>query len=336
MKRRIISFFTLVALLLTFSVSPIGVSAAGSDSIYSSDVHKNNVGKILFSESSIKAGKETSSQFTDKFTADSNIYAIAYLDKKIQSISKKTNETDGTYIPYETVQATATVTIDGKEFWGNSYPIIPVNVQDYESNKAYITFEIIPNPKDTIGYDQVSWYENIFLLLDSGNHEIKLDLNLGGQVIATGTFKIDWNTDNIEKVYNNAVECTKLASEYRAKLRKVPTQFSQKNSPYSDPILSDKNLKAMISKYYSDCKKITKYVTLGKATTSWYVEKDEYGIPEAKVSTKFTWAIYESTDGWSYIVLVEVKCDYEGGGVYGEPYISPMMSKAKIATKNIK
>ncbi len=336
MKRRIVSFFTLVALLLTFSVSPIGVSAASSGSIYSSDVHKNNVGKILFSESSIKAGKETSSQFTDKFTADSNIYAIAYLDKNVQSIIKKSNECDGTYIPYETVQAGATISIDGREFYGNDYPSIPMNVQDYEANKAYLTFEIIPDPKDTVGYDLLTWYSHIFQLLDSGEHEIKIDLYLDGNVVASGTFTIDWTNADLTKIYDNAVECNKIAAAYRGNLRKMPTQFSQKNSPYKDPLLSDKNLKAMIKEDYEDCKKVTKLVTLGKSSTSWYVEKDDYGYPKAKISTKYTWAIYESTDGWSYIIQVQAKCDYEGGGVYGEPYIDPLMSKAKIASKNVK
>jgi|GEM_PF-2749245 len=336
MKKRLISFFTLVALLVTFSISPFGVSAAGSDSIYSSDVHKKNVGKILFSETSIKAGKETASQFKSNFTANSNIYAIAYLDKRIQSISKKTNESDGTYIPYETVQASAIITIDGLEYEGNYYPPVPMNVQDYEANKAYITFEIIPNPKDTVGYDPMAWYNNIFILLGPGKHEIKLDLMLEGKIIASGAFNIDWTNADLNKLYENAQECNKIAAAYRANLRKVPAQFSQKNSPYSDSQLSDKNLKAMIADYYEDCKKITKFVTIGKASNSWNVIKNEYGIPEAKVSTKSTWAIYESTDGWSYIIQVRVKCDYEGYGVYGEPRIQPLMSKAKIATKNVK
>ncbi len=336
MKRRIISFIVIAALFLTFSASQSSVSAAGSDSIYSSDVHKNNTGKILFSESSIKAGKETASQFTDKFTADSRIYGIAYLDSKIQSIAKKTDESDGTYIPYETVQARAEISVDGDLLYTNSPVEIPMNIQDYEANKAYITFEIIPDPKDTVGYSFTNWYENLFLQLDPGSHEVSIDFLIGFKKIASGSFNIDWENADLENLLQNAKDCTKIASDYRAKLRKMPVQFSQKNSPYKDPLLSDKNLKAMIKEAYSDCKKITKLVTFGKSSNSWYVEKDDYGIPDAKISTKFTWAIYESTDGWSYIIQVQAKCDYEGGGVYGEPYIDPLMNKAKIATKNVK
>ncbi len=335
MKKSIISIFMVAALLLTYVVSPLSTVAA-ADSIYASDVHKNNVGKILFSESGIKAGKETASQFTDKFTADSHIYAIAYLDSKVQSIDKKEDLSDGTYIPYETVQAVATVTIDGREYWGNNNPIIPMNVQDYQANKAYFTFEIIPDPKDTVGYNLAAWYENIFILLGSGNHEVKIDLTLNNKQIASGTFNIDWTNGDLEKLKNNADECSKISSDYRANLRKMPAVFSQKHKPYKDALLSDKNIKAMIMSKYENCKKITKFITVGKSINNWYVEKDNYGYPVARYSTNDTWAIYQADDGWSYIIQVQVKCDYEDFGVYSEPYIDPVMAPAKIATKNVK
>lgn len=332
MKRRIISVFMAAALMLTLVVSPVAAAA----SIYASDIHKNNVGKILFSETSIKAGKETAGQFTSKFNANSNIYAIAYLDKNVQSIDKIGEAFDDTYIPYETVQAMATITIDGAEYWGNSNPIIPMNIQDYQANKAYFTFEIVPNPKDTVGYDLTSWYENLFILLGPGEHEVSIDLTLNRQKIASGSFKIDWTNGDLAKLKKNADDCNKIAAAYRANLRKVPVQFSQKNSPYKDAELSEKNIKAMIMADYKNCKKITKYITLGNSANSWYVEKDEYDYPIAKYSTKDTWVIYEANDGWSYIIQVRVKRDYEGYGVYGEPHIDPIIAPAKIATKNVK
>lgn len=337
MKRSITSTFMVIALILTFIASPLSVSAAQSSSanIYASEVHKNNVGKILFSETSIIAGKETASQFTDKFTADSHLYAIAYLDSQVQSIEKIGEKFDDTYIPYETVQAVATISIDGQEYYGNNNPIIPMNVQDYQANKAYFTFEIIPDPKSTVGYNLSTWYENIFILLGSGNHEVTIDLTLNNKKIASGSFNIDWTNGDLEKLQKNAEECSKIATEYRANLRKIPVQFSQENSPYNDPLLSDENIKAMIMSAYKNCKIITKFVTLGASSDSWYVEKDNYDYPVAKYSTKDTWAIYQSTDGWSYIIQVRVKCDYEGFGVYGEPYIDPIISPAKIATKNV-
>jgi hypothetical protein len=338
MKRSITSVLTAMALMLTFLANPLSASAAGSSTgnIYASDVHKNNVGKILFSETSIKAGKETAGQFTDKFTADSHLYAIAYLDSNVQSIEKIGTKFDTTYIPYETVQAAATISIDGQEYYGNSSPIVPMNVQDYQANKAYITFEIIPNPKDTVGYDPNAWYENVFMLLSSGEHEVTIDLTLNSKKIASGSFNIDWTDADLEKIQKNAETCSKIAADYRANLRKMPAQFSQKNSPYKDASLSDKNLKAMIMSTYKNCKKITKFVTIGKSSESWYVEKDDYNYPLAKYSTKETWAIYQSADGWSYIIKVRVKCDYEGYGKYGKPYLDAMISPAKIATKNVK
>lgn len=52
--------------------------------IYTSDFHKQNTGKILFSKEPIVIGEERPDQFTTDFTAKDKIYAIAYLDERIR------------------------------------------------------------------------------------------------------------------------------------------------------------------------------------------------------------------------------------------------------------
>lgn len=306
-----------------------------SSSFYSSEVHKNNLGKILFSETNIVAGKENISQFSDKYSAVSNIYAIAYLPMGVKSIKPSLTLDDKTYIGYETVQASAALKIDGEI---SQFPpvSVPVNIQDYQANKGYITFEIIPNAKSTVGYNFLEWYSSLFSQLKPGNHTISIELSLNNSKVASGQFELDWNNADLTKIKKNLENCQKIASDYRANLRKVPEQFKNKHKVYKDAALSDAKIKAMFMQEFKNAVSISKMVNIGDNSQTWYVEKDDWDIPVAKYSGMETWIIYKAKDGWSYITQIKFKCVYEGGGVYGKPYILMELEPAKIATKNVK
>lgn len=328
MKKKLISMLLAVAMVFSIMAQPIIASAD------SSEVQKANVGKIKFSNSFIEVGKESADQFKDKFDSNSSIYAVAYLEKNIQSYTKIGDMYDDTYIPYETVQATVDFEVDGNMY--TEPVVVPVNVQEYEGNKNYVTFEVLSNLEKTIGYNQIGWAEGFFILLSSGSHEVKFTMSFGLQKVAEGTFTLDWDSSSYSKIRENAGECSKKAAEYRANLRKMPEFFKKKSVAYKDKILSDKNIKAMIQSKYEDCDSVVKLVNVGKQKNAWYIKKDEFNFPVARYSTNDTWAIYKSNDGWCYIILVKVKQDYAGGGTYGEAYIDPVIYPAKIAPANVK
>ncbi len=302
--------------------------------IFSSDVHKKNVGKILFSSNNIVAGKETDSSFSANYTASSNIYAVAYLATGVKTLQPSASY-DGTYNAYETATASASVTIDGEilQYGGIA---VPINIQDYQANKGYIKFELLPNEKSTIGYNFTEWYDFVFSKLKPGKHVIGISLVLNHGKVAEGQFEIDWTNADLAKISKNIKKCDKIATDYRANLRKVPQQFTVKHKKYDDASLSDKNIKDLFLKANKDATKILKFVNIGDLTDGWSVEKDDWDIPVAKYSTMETWVIYKAKDGWCYITEFKLKSTYTGGGTWGKPYLYAQMAPAKIAAKNVK
>lgn len=299
--------------------------------IFSSDVHKNNIGKVLFSKNNIVAGKETTSSFSTSYDANSNIYAIAYLSTPLQKIVPKASYYPN---PNETCSASAYVKIDGVKFDYGSIKF-NVDVQDYQANKAYVTFELLPNAKNTKGDNLKEWYDFVFSKLKSGKHTIEIEIAVDGTSVANGKFEIDWTNADLKKISKNVTNCIKISEDYRANKAQVPGVFKVKSKTYKDKTLSDSNIKTIFKKYYSDATSILKFVNVGDVTTGWGVQKDSYGYPVAKHSTMHTWVIYKAKDGWCYIVEFGLTCDYLGYGKYGNPYVYTV-SKTKIAAKNVK
>lgn len=301
--------------------------------IFSSDVHKNNIGKILFSRNSIVAGKETASSFTKSFDANSNIYAIAYLSTSLQKIVPKASYYPD---PNETCYAAAHVKIDGVDF-SYGYIKFAVDVQEYQADKGYVTFELLPNAKNTKGDNLKEWYDYLFSKLKPGKHTISVEITVGETTVAGGDFDIDWKNADLKKISNNVSNCIKISDAYRASKAQVPGVFKVKSKTYKDKSLSDNNIKALLSNAYPDFKSLTKYlVNVGDNTSGWGIQKDEYKLPVAAHSTMNTWAIYTAKDGYCYIVEFFITKDYNYlSKTYGKPYVQTV-SKTRIAAKNVK
>lgn len=300
--------------------------------IFSSEIHKNNLGKILFSKNTIAPDKVTDASFTTSFDANSNIYAIAYLTAPLQDIAPKTSYyTD----PNETSTASASVKIDGKDF-DYGYIRFKVDVQEYQANKAYVTFELLPNSNSTKGDNLKEWYDFVFSKLTSGKHTITVDISVNSTNVAVGEFEIDWTGADLKKISANVNKCIKISDNYRANNTKVPGVFKEKSKKFKDKSLSDKKIKSVFMNQYSDAKSIMKFVNVGDINDGWGVQKDDWGDPVAKHSTMNTWVIYKSNDGFCYIVEFYLTCKYNyKTKKYGKPYVNTV-SKTKIATKNVK
>ena len=300
--------------------------------IFSSDVHKNNIGKILFSKNNIVAGKETAASFSTSFDTNSNIYAIAYLSTPLQKIVPKSSYYPN---PNETCSANAWIKIDGMDnLYGNI--MFDVDIQDYQANKGYVTFEILPNAKSTKGDNLKEWYDLFLSRLTEGKHTIEIDIQLKDTTIASGSFDIDWTNADLDKISKNINKCIKVSEDYRANKAQVPGVFKVKSLKYKDQkTLSDKKIEAVLKKERPDITKIMKMVNVGDITDGWSVEKNELGIPVAKYSTMNTWALFKAKDGWCYIVNFSLKCTYLGGGTYSAPFIDSIATR-KIAAKNVK
>lgn len=310
--------------------------AGGSvdSSAFASEMHKQNVGKILFSKAAVAVGKETESQFAKSFVAGDYIYGTAYLPFKAKD--KIGQIDDGTYIGYETIGLEIKYYIDG-----NKDCYVPVEIamlaQDYQANKSYVAFEIMPNPATAVGYNQTDWFKYVFSTLTPGKHKVTIELTHAGLgKFAEGTFEIDWTKADAAKLEKDMELASKNAVAYRANLRKMPVEFTAKHLSFTDASITDAKIKEMFLRKYPNAVKIIKLVNQGTSTGSWIIEKDEYGLPTGKRATMETWLMYQDKDGWYRFTKFWMYCEYAGFGTYNEPTFSYEMQHTKISPKNVK
>ena len=279
--------------------------------IYTGNFHKENAGKIFFSKQPVEvwSGKENSSMFKNEFTMNDNVYAYVYLNGTIKDLGGS----EGKYI----------VTIDNST---TEYITFGHNEEDI--NKSYYYIEILPSPdKSFHGLDPIE-FGNIISNLSPRRHEIKIEFSAGySEPFAVGTFNIDLTGMDSEKVKTNAKNASNNAKDNYDKNRTLPEEFSMPNKKYTDPELSETNIRTIVMANFDNCLQILKVVVpYTSPNGDWMIYTTDAGIPRYKATSTSTYAVYKGKDGWCYYVTgVVFTRDYEGGGKY---------SKVKFMTSN--
>ncbi len=284
--------------------------------IYTSDFHKQNECKILFSNKPIVAGKEDPAQFKTEFTANENIYAIAYLDGTIKDITG--NKPENRYL----------LNIDNST---NKYIYFKHNPQDMQM--SYYPIEIIPAVDIAIhGLDCIE-FAKALTSLSPRNHTIKLTL---GYVMAEGEFKIDLAGMDAAKLKADAEIASKNAKNNYAKNTKLPKEFLKATKKFSDPGLSQAAMKSILQKNWTNCSQIMKIIVMGDGTADdWYIYKNSLDVPKYKNTIPNVGAIYKGKDGWCYYVTdITFTRDYLGGGKYSARKLYGTERHVKIDCKN--
>ncbi len=279
------------------------------DKLFTSDFHKENAGKILFSKQPIIPGEEDPNQFTTDFTVRDNIYAMAYKDQKITGGGSK-------YL----------LQIDG----GN-YEHIMFKHNEEDEGKTVYPIEIIPKVDKAIHGIDAKQFARVFSRLSPRNHSIKIEFE--GTV---GTFNINLAGMDAEKLKANAETATKNAQDNYAKNRRLPKEYKQQSQKFSDQELSHANMKSILKKKWLNCDHIMKLIVLGDGTADdWLIYKNEVDIPTYKLTYPGIIALYKGKDGWCYTVKkIGFKRDYLGGGKYSKVKLSHGGVHTKIDCKN--
>ncbi|MCD4795389.1 MAG: hypothetical protein K8R54_19310 [Bacteroidales bacterium] len=290
--------------------------------VFTSDFHKQNAGKILFSNKPIVAGKEDPAQFKTEFTINENIYAIAYLDGTITDITG--NDPKGRYV----------LNIDNST---NKYINFGHNPQDMQM--SYYPIEIIPAVDIAIhGLDCIE-FAKALTSLSPRNHTIKLSLGYGfSQVMAEGEFKIDLAGMDAVKLKADSETASNNAQNNYAKNTKLPEDFLKVTQKFSDPKLSQAAMKIILKKNWTNCAQLMKVIVMGNGTAEdWMIYKNSIDIPKYKSTRINVGAIYKGKDGWCYYVTdITFTSDYLGGGKYSAVKLYGTEKHVKIDCKNCK
>ena len=331
MKKHLVLFSTLCILLvlsLAFTTGYAQKGAAGRKKAakggkkaeskdFTSDFHKKNAGKVLFSKKPIVIGKEDPAQFTDTFSSTDRIYGMAYLD----AVMGKDLNVDNR------------MNIDG--FMQHVFIDIP---ESYKG-KAYCLIEIIPDPEKAIHTEDAVKFMKVLGRLETGEHTVDWQFKVA-RIKATGQFKLNWSDADVEKLQADAALSAVNAENNIAKIRQLPEIFSKPEGSFDDPQLSNGKLKALCVKGLKDCKEVIK-IHIGKdnATNDWRVKKNALGIPEYMGTNHSISVAYKANDGWCYYLEhIAFKKEYLGDGNYGAVQLARLAPEwyHKIDCANVK
>lgn len=287
--------------------------------VYTSDFHKENVGKILFSKNPIEIGKEDPSQFSTEFTPEDHIYAVVYLKSKIGDLGKSSK--------YE-------VSVDGGYA---SYISFGHNEQDLD--KSYYLIEIIPDPNEAVHKLDPVEFAKILAPLSPRSHEMSIGMAFGyDDPVATGKVNLNWAGVDGEKIKQNADLAAKNASDNWARNQKLPEVYSMPSQSFDDPALSLSKVKSIFMAATPSATQILKVVITEPANSNgeWIIFKNDIDIPTSKRTNRYAYFIYKANDGWCYFTDGSFFYrDYEGGGKYSNIKISGC-KVTRIACENVK
>lgn len=294
--------------------------------IYTSEFHKKNIGKVLFSDKPIVIGKEDPAQFKTSFKPSENIYAVAYLNGTIKDLSGL-NYNSGSYH----------VNIDG----------IKKSQISFGHNKgdelmSYYLIEIIPDPSLAFHAIDPAEFGNLLSSLSPRKHTMTIGFGTEYDVLAENTITLEYEDYDGAKIKANNDLAAKNAQDNWARNLKLPDYFNANTKVFSDPDMSADKIKAMIMAYpqfKNNVKELIRFKVTDKwDNTEWQIYTNSLGIPTHKATECFIGIVYKAADGWCYycegIYFIR---DYAGAGTYTKPRIGSCEFRAvKIACENAK
>ncbi|MCW5520229.1 hypothetical protein J1N09_10295 [Aureitalea sp. L0-47] len=209
--------------------------------IFTSDFHKNNIGKVVFFSKRPKIKSENISTVKDLYKAGDFIYAMAYLEGSFKDLASARNA----------IKVTTSIYVDGTEKTSHEFSM---SWESLKENKTYLYMEIIPDPA-TNTHSGPAKFSKTLANISPRNHEIKVTLTgLGiglSNIIpfAEGTFTLDCSTGR-DQLANYAIK-------YREKnLAGVYMPGAKMNNPD----LTQSMKQALINEGWEDNKKVQRIV----------------------------------------------------------------------------
>lgn len=249
-------------------------------SVYTSAIHKKNVGKIVFSKSPIVIKAEKEDGFTSNFTGNDYIYAMAYLKGPLEALAYNW-------------ECTVKIYVDGDEKKSRSF-----TASEQAKKQTWLDFEIVPDAATSTQYGCVE-YSKALSEISPRNHTVKVEFwdKECIKQLAVGEFNLDAST-GMETLQNNA---KKLAQKALDKVR-MPAA-GMKNTAFEQKIMSD---------WTNERYKALRAVIYDK---DWSIQRNAI---TGLIEHRYVWCAVavKTTDGDCKIFYVSYKQDYAGGS-YG-------------------
>ncbi len=256
------------------------IEAQLTDLVYTSDIHKENAGNIVFSKSPITIKKEEPEKFTDSFTPDDYIYGMMYLKGTLieQAKADKTVVTE--------------ILVDGNKVaeheWG---------VWSDAKEKTYVDLEVIPNPDKVETHGAIKYTQGLSTI-SPRNHTVKVVLRRkGSNVIAEGEFNLDCSS-GVDKIAAIAKE---LKEKQLEKVRMPKAAMKNNMLEYS--------MRKAMQKHWPDEKPLRAVITSDRWTMHYHAVTGAimYRTIDAAVA-------FKTKEGDCKIFYLTFKQPYNGTG----------------------
>jgi len=269
--------------------------------IYTSEIHKKNAGKIVFSKSMIEIKKEKPEAMLNKFVAGNYIYGMMYFNGTFSDETKDYN------------QATTVIWVDGTRTTD-----FPFKLDGEKRSATYLYTEILPDPafSTTRG---AKVYSKMLSELSPRVHKIKVVLENGAtyKSMAEGEFELDC-TKGLDKVVEIA-KALELKSQQGVTMP-APAQ--------SNPALEKEMLAAITSAGWKETP-VKAVIT----DNDWEINRNPLGVIlfrsiGAKVAVK-------TPEGTYKLFSLSFSQDYDGKN-YGKTELYAVGDSLVIPFENIK
>lgn len=278
--------------------------------LYLCDFHKENVGKIFFSNQPINPENITPDQFKNNFSINENIYGIVFLPKGIKHMGELSNENGASVLHLYT-------NMDNNNSY-TDYILRVVENNELEENKGYILLDILPDSSTMSQNDAGKWMEK-FARLSPRKHTFNISLEnyQPGVGWASGMIEIDFTGMNKDQMASQAKALISAVEDKIAKNRQLPDYISASSAKFGSSMLSHSNIKTIIKRDWGD--HIAEVLKIRiTPNNDWVVSYDDYGNPENKINSNPIYIAYKGTDGKCYYIEESIWFvrDYEGNGKY--------------------
>lgn len=277
----------------------LGNANAQASAFYTSDFHKTNVGKIVWSSKPLVIGKEKdmASLIKNDFKSGESIFGTVYLGNTVKQLM------DGNE------KLRIIIKVDGgTAIWGGdlSYIIVPMNVQD----KSYLQFALLPDEQ---------WFNSSYapyIAKENWTYSYFMDELAGaGDISHNITCELDFPTSIQGNIKSSvSLDLGAGSASIKAQSAKLHDQLmASRTLPkagMSNPGLEQQMLAAANNLGWND-----KFLKTIITSSAWVISKNEltgailYRYLGAVCTTK-------SSDGKCYYQEFSFKQDYTGGGNY--------------------
>lgn len=260
----------------------------------------------IFAKSRIRSANPSDAATT--FGGNDRIYARFVLPKPVKDYIREA----GVLYPVVVVQLTATQPDQNPWSFESNHLLSEADLA-----QTFLDVELLPDPQTAriLNDNSFSW---VIAQCEPGPVHARLEARARDgamEVLGCGDFVFDLTAARKAQLPADRQTIQRVAEENEAAARSLPKDFNDQGS-FRDAQLSLANIRALIQRDLKDVAQILRIAIREGGGDDWTVQSED-GVPRFKMNFRPIFVAWKGRDGKSYYGRVDMRRNYQGGGVYG-------------------